>query len=64
MGLFVLAASSTNDDTAYPFCVCCGVKVSRDEYLAFLMWERQVCQPLRHFGCGNKSITCNAANYM
>jgi hypothetical protein len=19
---------STNDDTAYPFCVCCGVKVS------------------------------------
>jgi hypothetical protein len=26
---------STNDNTAYPFCVCCGVKVSLDEYLAF-----------------------------
>jgi hypothetical protein len=26
---------STNDDTAYPFCVCCGVNVSCDEYLAF-----------------------------
>ncbi len=26
---------STNDDTVYPFCVCCGVKVPGDVYLAF-----------------------------
>jgi hypothetical protein len=26
---------SANDDTAYPFCVCCGVKASLDEYFAF-----------------------------
>jgi hypothetical protein len=26
---------STNDDTAYSFCICCGVNVSCDEYLAF-----------------------------
>ncbi len=27
-GLTCTCCLSTNDDTAYPFCVCCGVKVS------------------------------------
>ena len=44
----------------------CDVLVFQSKKISFAseIWERQVCQPLRHIGCGNESITCYTVNYM
>jgi hypothetical protein len=67
-GFTCTSCMSKNDATAYPFCVCCGFKVSWDENVCIIFSSLNMgktgAPTLMSIECRNGSVTRDTVNYL